>query len=64
MPVMAIGTSNLKEDMAAMKAMLERVIKESEEKEVHIKLPKESIAKLTRKLQKWLTRSLTKSSEK
>ena len=38
MPIMTIGTSNLEEVMAAMKAMLERLIKENEEKEAHIKL--------------------------
>ena len=33
-PVMTIGTNNLEEEMAAMKAMLERLVKENEEKEV------------------------------
>ena len=35
---MTIGTNNLEEEMATMKAMLERLVKESDEKEVHIKL--------------------------
>jgi len=35
---MTIGTNNLEEEMAAMMAMLERFIKESEEKEARIKL--------------------------
>ena len=60
---MTIGTNNLEEEMAAMKAMLERLIKESEEKEVCIKLLKEKIARLTRKLKKWLARSIAKSSK-
>ena len=38
MPVMTIGTNNLKKEMASMTAMLERLIKESEEKEKRIKL--------------------------
>ena len=50
MPVMTIGTNNLKEEMAAMKAMLERLIKESEEKEACITLQEEKIARLTRSL--------------
>jgi len=50
MPVMTIGTNSLEEEMAAMKAMLERLVKESEEKEVRIKLQEETIARLTRSL--------------
>jgi len=38
MPVMTIGTNNLEEEIAAMKAMLERLVKENEEKEACIKL--------------------------
>jgi len=34
MPIITIGTNNLEEEMAAMKAMLERLVKENEEKEV------------------------------
>ena len=37
-PVMTIGRNDLEEKMAAMKAILERLVKESEEKEVCIKL--------------------------
>ena len=55
MPVMTIGTNNLEEEMADMKAMLERLVEESEEKEVRIKLHEEKIARLTRKLEKQLT---------
>ena len=50
MSVMTIGINNLKEEMATMKAMLERLVKESDEKEVHIKLQEETIARLTRSL--------------
>jgi len=46
-----------------MKAMLERLVKENEEKEVRIKLHKEKITRITRKLEKWPIRSLVKSSE-
>ena len=35
---MTIGINKLEEEMAAKKAMVERLIKESEEKEAHIKL--------------------------
>jgi len=63
MPVMTIGINNLKEDMATMKAMLERLVKENEENKACIKLYKERIARLTTKLEKQLARSLTKCSE-
>ena len=46
-----------------MKAMLERLIKENEEREARIKLHEEKIAMLTRKLEKRLAQSLEKSSE-
>ena len=36
--------------MTAMKAMLERVVKENEEEEARIKLHEEKIVRLTRKL--------------
>jgi len=52
MPVMTIGTDDLEEEMAAMKAMLKRLVNESEEKVVRIKLQEEKIVKLTRKLEK------------
>ena len=41
---MTIGTNNLEEEMAAMKAILERLVKESEEKEARIKLQEEKIS--------------------
>jgi len=49
---MTIGTNNFEEEMAAMKAMLEQFVKESEEKDVHIKSQEKRIARLTRKLEK------------
>jgi len=61
MPVMTIGTNNLEEEVAAIKAMLERLVKDSEEKEARIKLQEEKIARLTRKLEKQPARSLAKS---
>ena len=63
MPVMTIGTNKLEEETAAIKAMLERLLKESEEKKARIKLQKEKIARLTRKLEKRPARSLAKSSK-
>jgi len=52
MVVMTIGTNNLEEEMATIKAMLEHLVKENEEKEACIKLHEEKIARLTRKLEK------------
>ena len=52
MLVITIGTNNLEEEMIAIKAMLKRLIKESEEKEVCINPQEEKIARLTRKLEK------------
>jgi len=49
--------------MAAIKATLEELVKENEEKEACIKLQEEKISRFTRKLEKQLTRSLAKSSE-
>jgi len=46
-----------------MKAILEKLTRENEEKEARIKLPEEKIARLTRKLEKWLASSSTKDSE-
>jgi len=63
MLVMTIGTHNLEEEMAATNAMMERLVEENEEKDVHIKLHEEKITRLTRKLEKQLAQSLSKSSE-
>jgi len=38
MPIMTIGTNNWEEEMTNMKATFEKLIKENEEKGVHIKL--------------------------
>jgi len=62
MLVMTIGTNCLEEEIAAMKAMLKRLVKENEEKEAHIKLHEEKIARLTRKLEKRPPQSITKRS--
>ena len=43
--------------------MLEQLVKESEEKEARIKLQEKKIARLTKKLEKRLARSLPKRSE-
>jgi len=43
--------------------MLERIIMENAEKEMHVKYHEEKIARLTRKLEKWPAQSLKKSSE-
>ena len=49
MAVTSIGTNNVEEEMVAM---LERLIKEREEKEVCIKLQEEKMARMTRKLER------------
>jgi len=49
--------------MATMKAMLEQLAKESEEKEARIESQEEKIARLTRKREKRPARSLAKRSE-
>jgi len=67
MLIMTIGTNSLEEEMVvvkAMKAMLERLIKESEEKEARIKSQEEKIARLTRKLEKRPARSTAKKLRK
>ena len=63
MLVMTIGTNNLGEEMAAKKAMLERLVKKSEEKEAHIMLQEEKSPRLTRKLENRPAWSLAKSSK-
>ena len=52
MPAMMAGTTTLEKEMANMKAMLENLTRESEEKEARIKLQEEKIAQLTKKLKK------------
>jgi len=60
MPVIIIGTNNLEEEMASMKAMLERLVKESEENEACLKLQEEKITRVIKKLEKQQVRSFTK----
>ena len=52
MPVMMTGTTTLEEEMANMKAILDKLTRENEEKEVRVKIQEEKIAKLTQKLEK------------
>jgi len=52
MPAMMTCTTSLKEEMPNMKAILEKLTKESTKKEACIKLQEEKIAKLTGKLEK------------
>jgi len=61
---MTIGINNLEEEMVVMKAILEQLVKENEDKEACIKLHQEKVAGLTRKLEKKLARSLEKSSKR
>jgi len=63
MPATTTCSTNLEEEMANMKLILEKLTRESEEKEAHIKLQEEEIAKLTKKLEKWSAQSSTKDSE-
>ena len=48
---MMISSNSWEEKMANMKAILQKLIRESEEKEARIKLQGEKIAKLTKKLE-------------
>jgi len=48
-PPMMIGAVNFEEELASMKATLERLSKESTEKDTRIKLQEEHIAKLIKK---------------
>jgi len=49
--------------MATMAGMVEKLVKESEEKDKCIKLEREKIVGLIRKLEKWPDQSSTKSLE-
>ena len=53
----------MEEEVANMKAILEKLTRDNEEKEARIKLQEEKIAKLIRKLEKRPTQSFTKDSE-
>jgi len=63
MPIMTIGTNNLEEDVASMKATLEKLVKENEENEVCIRLQEEKIVRLTRKLEKAFVQSEASDEE-
>jgi len=63
MPTMMTDITTLEEEMANMKAILEKLTRENEEKEARIKFQQEKIAKLTRKLGKRPAQSSTKDSE-
>jgi len=52
MPAMMIGAVNFEEEFASMKATLERLSKESAEKDARIKCQEEQIAKLLKRLDK------------
>ena len=58
---MTIGTNSSKEEMAATKAMIEWLVKESEEKETQVNLYEEKITRMTRKLEKRPNQSLPHS---
>jgi len=58
-----IGSTTLEKEMANMKAILEKLTRESEENEACIKLQAEKIAKLTKKLEKRSTQSFAKYSD-
>jgi len=63
MLAMTIGTNNWEEEMTVMKAMLEKLIKENKDKEVHIQLQEKKITRLAKKLKKWSARSFMQNSE-
>jgi len=54
----------LPKEMTTMKAMLQRLIKESKEKEVPINHREQKITKLTIKLEKWTAQIFTEGSER
>ena len=60
---MTIGMNNWDDEPNAMKTMLEKLTKENEEKEAHIKLQEEKIARLNKKSWKQPTGSLPNSSK-
>lgn len=62
-PTMITSTTTLEEEMDNMKALIERLTKESTEKEARLKFQEEKIAKLTRKLEKRSAQSSLKDSE-
>jgi len=63
MPALMIGSTSLEKEMSNMNVILEKLTRESEEKEARGKFQEEKIAKLTKKLEKWSTQSSAKDSE-
>ena len=63
MPVMMIGAVNIEEQLADMKVMLERLAKESLEKDVQIKHQSKKIVSLMKRLEKRSFESSTKGSD-
>jgi len=62
-PAMMMGTTTLEEEIANMKVILEKLTRESAEKEARIKFQEKKIAKLARKLEKRSAQSSSKDSE-
>jgi len=62
MPVMMTGAANLKEQLASMKATLDRLSKESAEKDAQIKRQNDQIAELTKRLEKKFSKTSNKGS--
>ena len=62
MPVMMTGAANLEEQLASMKAILDRLSKESAEKDAQIKRQNDQIAELTKKLEKKFSEASNKGS--
>ena len=61
MSAIMIGAINFEEEFTSMKAILERLSKESAEKDARIKRQEEHIAKLLKKLDKGLRASSNKA---
>jgi len=53
MPIMVTEVTNIKEQLASVKATLDRLLKERAEKDAQIKRQNKQIADLTKKLEKW-----------
>jgi len=62
MPAMMIGVVNFEEEFASMKATLERLSKESAEKDARIRRQEEHIVKLLKKLDKGPRASSTRGA--
>jgi len=62
MPIMMTGAANLEEQLASIKATLDRLSKESAEKEAQIKCQNDQIAELTKRLEKKFSEASNKGS--